>query len=37
MKRMTLLARKEGMSNSDFRSYWAGPHGKLALELEGVA
>ncbi|MES2840334.1 MAG: EthD domain-containing protein [Pseudomonadota bacterium] len=36
MKRMTLLARREGMSTSDFRSYWAGPHGKLALEMEGI-
>ncbi len=37
MKRMTLLARKEGMSTSDFRSYWAGPHGELALEMDGIA
>lgn len=37
MKRMTLLARREGMSTGDFRSYWAGTHGKLALEMDGIA
>lgn len=37
MKRMTLLAKKEGMSTSDFRSYWAGPHAKLALGMEGIS
>lgn len=37
MKRMTLLARKEGMSTGDFRSYWARPHGELALEMDGIA
>jgi hypothetical protein len=35
-KRMTLLARKEGGSTSDFRNYWAGPHAKLALGMEGI-
>ncbi|MFD0881562.1 EthD domain-containing protein [Variovorax dokdonensis] len=33
---MTLLARKEGMSTSDFRAYWAGPHAKLALGMNGI-
>ncbi len=37
MKRMTLLARKEGFSTSDFRSYWAGPHAALALGMEGIS
>jgi hypothetical protein len=37
IKRMTLLAKKEGMSTSDFRSYWAGPHAKLALGMTGIA
>lgn len=37
MKRVTLLAKRDGMSASDFRSYWAGPHGKLALEMDGVS
>jgi hypothetical protein len=36
-KRMTLLANKEGMSRSDFRGYWAGPHAKLALGMEGIS
>lgn len=36
-KRMTLLAKKEGMATCDFRSYWAGPHTKLALGMEGIA
>lgn len=36
MKRMTLLAKKEGTSTSDFRSYWAGPHAKLALGMDGI-
>jgi len=35
-KRMTLLARKEGLSTSDFRSYWAGPHARLALGMSGI-
>lgn len=34
---MTLLAKKQGMATSDFRSYWAGPHAKLALGMEGIA
>jgi len=34
---MTLLARREGMSTSDFRSYWAGPHAKLALGMAGIS
>jgi len=34
---MTLLAKKQGMSTSDFRNYWAGPHAKLALGMEGIA
>lgn len=25
------------MSTSDFRSYWAGPHAKLALGMQGIA
>lgn len=37
MKRMTLLAKRDGMSTSDFRGYWSGPHGKLALEMEGIS
>jgi hypothetical protein len=37
MKRMTLLAKKEGLSTSDFRSYWAGPHGALALGMDGIS
>lgn len=36
MKRMTLLAKKEGMATSDFRAYWAGPHAQLALGMEGI-
>ncbi|PSL79999.1 hypothetical protein C7T35_34555 [Variovorax sp. WS11] len=34
---MTLLAKKEGLSTSDFRSYWAGPHAALALGMEGIS
>ncbi|MDM0113716.1 EthD domain-containing protein [Variovorax sp. J22R133] len=37
MKRMTLLAKKEGLSTSDFRAYWAGPHAALALGMDGIA
>lgn len=37
MKRMTLLAKKDGTSTSDFRSYWAGPHAALALGMEGIS
>ena len=37
MKRMTLLAKKEGMSTSDFRAYWAGPHAQLALCMGGIS
>jgi len=37
MKRMTLLARKEGTATCDFRAYWAGPHAQLALGMEGIA
>ena len=36
MKRMTLLAKKEGMATCDFRAYWAGPHARLALGMEGI-
>ncbi|MEJ8849869.1 EthD domain-containing protein [Variovorax rhizosphaerae] len=36
MKRMTLLARKEGTATCDFRAYWAGPHAQLALGMEGI-
>lgn len=36
-KRMTLLAKKEGMSTSDFRGYWAGPHAALALGMAGIS
>jgi len=36
MKRMTLLAKKEGMARSDFRAYWAGPHAQLALGMDGI-
>jgi uncharacterized protein (TIGR02118 family) len=36
MKRMTLLARKEGLATSDFRAYWAGPHAQLALGMDGI-
>ena len=35
-KRMTLLARKDGMSVTDFRNYWAGPHARLALRMDGI-
>lgn len=35
-KRMTLLARKEGLSTADFRNYWAGPHARLALGMAGI-
>jgi EthD domain len=34
---MTLLARKDGMSVSDFRAYWAGCHAALALCMDGIA
>lgn len=37
MKRMTLLAKKDGMAISDFRAYWAGPHAKLALGMDGIS
>lgn len=37
MKRMTLLAKKDGLSSSDFRQYWAGPHAALALGMEGIS
>jgi len=37
MKRMTLLARKHGTSTSDFRGYWAGPHARLALGMQGIS
>lgn len=37
MKRMTLLAKRPDLSSSDFRQYWAGPHGSLALEMEGIS
>ena len=37
MKRMTLLAKKEGLSTADFRNYWAGPHAALALSMEGIS
>ena len=37
MKRMTLLARKEGWATCDFRAYWAGPHAQLALGMDGIA
>ena len=36
-KRMTLLAKKEGLSTSDFRNYWAGPHAALALCMDGIS
>jgi hypothetical protein len=36
-KRMTLLAKRQDMSTSDFRGYWAGPHAKLALGMDGIA
>lgn len=36
-KRMTLLTKRQGMSTSDFRSYWAGSHAKLALGMQGIA
>lgn len=35
-KRMTLLARRDGLAISDFRNYWAGPHAKLALGMDGI-
>jgi len=37
MKRMTLLAKKEGTATCDFRAYWAGPHAQLALGMDGIA
>ncbi|MDR6858622.1 EthD domain-containing protein [Variovorax guangxiensis] len=36
MKRMTLLAKREGLSTADFRNYWAGPHAALALGMDGI-
>lgn len=36
MKRMTLLVKKDGMSTSDFRAHWAGPHAQLALGMDGI-
>lgn len=36
-KRMTLLARKAGMSVGDFRHYWSGPHASLALGMDGIS
>ena len=35
-KRMTLLAKRDGLSTSDFRNYWAGPHARLALGMAGI-
>jgi EthD domain len=35
-KRMTLIAKKDGLSTSDFRNYWAGPHAQLALGMAGI-
>jgi hypothetical protein len=37
IKRMTLLARKDGTSVSDFRGYWAGCHAELALCMNGIS
>jgi hypothetical protein len=37
IKRMTLLARREGTSVSDFRAYWSGCHAQLALCMNGIA
>ncbi|WP_162575619.1 EthD domain-containing protein [Variovorax sp. PBL-H6] len=34
---MTLLAKKDGLSTADFRSYWAGPHAALALGMGGIS
>ncbi|MFM0616325.1 EthD domain-containing protein [Paraburkholderia nemoris] len=34
---MTLLARKDGTSVSDFRAYWAGCHANLALCMNGIS
>jgi len=36
MKRMTLLAKRDGLATSDFRAYWAGPHAQLALGMDGI-
>lgn len=36
IKRMTLLARKQGSSITDFRAYWAGCHAELALCMDGI-
>lgn len=36
IKRMTLLARREGTSTAMFRDHWAGNHAQLALSLPGV-
>ena len=36
IKRMTLLAKKDGSSISDFRAYWAGCHADLALCMDGI-
>jgi hypothetical protein len=36
IKRMTMLARKPGLATSDFRNYWAGPHARLALGMDGI-
>ncbi len=36
MKRMTLLAKRDGLATSDFRAYWAGPHAQLGLGMDGI-
>jgi len=36
MKRMTLLRKRDELSTSDFRAYWAGPHAQLALGMDGI-
>lgn len=36
MKRMTLLAKRDGLATSDFRAYWAGAHVQLALGMDGI-
>ena len=37
IKRITLLRRKDGMDDAEFRAHWAEPHAKIAMGFEGLA
>lgn len=37
IKRITLLRRKDDMSDADFRQHWAEPHAEIAKGFEGLA